>query len=487
MKFSLVNLELKEIIADLEMILVIDKVFSHRFIEDEALLKRASFQGNQDEVCHLVSTNRVYVGVETFDAEHIRSAIAVATRSFIAKSAYKSVKIATYMHTPHTFNTLQAMVEGFVLGGYQFQRYQTKKSSVAFKKVMISSESFNQEAFSLERAIEVIHHAEVVAMATNFTRDIVNTTPEDCYPKRLAQLAQTLEKKDVVCNILKPKELKKEGMNMLLAVSRASRHKPRVIHLSYKPKNPQYCISLVGKGLTYDSGGLSLKPADYMATMKSDKSGGATVLGIMKAVSELKLPIEVHGFIGAVENMIGGDAYKPDDVLMAKNGKTVEVKNTDAEGRLVLGDLLVYAQQEVSSDYLFDFATLTGACVVGVGQYTSGVMGYNHRLKERVVSLAYQSGEFATRLDFNRYLAKTLTSNIADLSNISNTRYGGAITAGQFLAEFITEENREKWVHIDIAGPAFVEHIWGENPSGASGAGVRMMMEFLTSLTQKSL
>ena len=221
-----------------------------------------------------------------------------------------------------------------------------------------------------------------------------------------------------------------------------------------------------------------------MVTMKSDKSGGSAVLGIMKAVSDMNLPIEVHGFIGAVENMIGGDAYKPDDVLKAKNGKTIEVRNTDAEGRLVLADVLAYAQQEVKADYLFDFATLTGACVVGVGNYTCGVMGNSDIPKNLIIDAAQSSGELATKLDFNRYLKKTLKSEIADICNISNTRYGGAVTAAMFLSEFIDDAHKDKWAHIDIAGPAFVEHVWGENPHGASGAGVRMMVRLLEKLTQ---
>jgi leucyl aminopeptidase len=269
-----------------------------------------------------------------------------------------------------------------------------------------------------------------------------------------------------------------------LAVARASRHKPRVIHLTHKPKNPKAVITLVGKGLTYDSGGLSLKPADYMVTMKSDKSGGSAVLGIMKAVAEMNLDVEVHGFVGAVENMIGGDAYKPDDVLVAKNGKTIEIRNTDAEGRLVLADVLCYAQQEVQADYLFDYATLTGASVVAVGHYTSSVMGNADEPKDMMITAAKSSGELATKLDFNNYLKKTLKSEIADICNISNIRYGGAITAGQFLEEFIDENHKNKWAHIDIAGPAFVEHIWGENPHGASGAGVRITLRMLEKLAR---
>ena len=181
--------------------------------------------------------------------------------------------------------------------------------------------------------------------------------------------------------------------------------------------------------------------------------------------------------------MIGGDAYKPDDVLTAKNGKTIEIRNTDAEGRLVLADCLCYAQDEIKDlDYILDFATLTGACVVGVGQYTSGIMGNNISLNDKVVKSALDCGELAATLPFNRYLKKTIKSEIADICNISSTRYGGAITAGMFLDNFIAEKNKQKWVHVDIAGPAFVESSWGYNPHGASGAGVRMAIEFIKSV-----
>jgi leucyl aminopeptidase len=204
---------------------------------------------------------------------------------------------------------------------------------------------------------------------------------------------------------------------------------------------------------------------------------------MMDAIAKLNLPFEVHGIIGAVENMIGGDAFKPDDVLTAKNGKTIEVRNTDAEGRLVLADCLCYAQDEIEDiDYIMDFATLTGASVVGVGHYTTSIMGNNTELTWKVVQSALDSGELATTLPFNKYLRKTIKSKVADICNISSTRYGGAITAGMFLDEFIKDENKNKWVHCDIAGPAYVEEQWGYNPYGASGAGVRMTIEFLKSL-----
>jgi len=483
MNFNINNANIKDIKADLEIIIVIDKNLKHKSVKDRKLLKKAGFTGGQDEVCHLVEKKRLYVGAETLKGRGIRPAVATAMRSLIGKKTYKTIKIATYVSHPRCSASIRAMVEGLVLGSYTFNRYKSKKVKCPVKNVEISLEGYEAHEITMEVAARAVHNGEITAEATNFTRNIVNTTPDDCYPEIMANIAEELSRENKLkCRILKPKALKKEKMETLLAVARASRHSPRVIHLAHKPKNPKAVITLVGKGLTYDSGGLSLKPADYMVTMKSDKSGGSAVLGLMKAIAEMNLPVEVHGFVGAVENMIGGDAYKPDDVLVSKNGKTIEIRNTDAEGRLVLADTLAYAQQEVKADYLFDFATLTGACVVGVGHYTSGVMGFNEEVKSLVTKQAKISGELATALDFNPYLHKTIKSSIADVCNISSTRYGGAITAGQFLSEFIDTEHKEKWAHIDIAGPAFVEHAWGENPHGASGAGVRMMLRLIESL-----
>ncbi|GIT97946.1 leucyl aminopeptidase [Sulfurovum sp. TSL1] len=485
MNFELTQLPVAETQGDIEVIIVIDNNTDHTFVQDKKLLKKAGFEGGQDETCLLVSKDRLYVGADSTQSKDIRTAAANAISALNGK-AYRSIKVATYLNGETCTNSLRAMVEGFILGAYTFDTYKTKKSKNKIKQISISLEEYNGYTVDIEKASTVIHKAQIVADATNFTRNIVNTTPDDCYPDVMAEIAETMANETgLKCKVLKPKELRKEKMETLLAVARASRHRPRVIHLAHKPKDAKYVVTLVGKGLTYDSGGLSLKPADFMVTMKSDKSGGSAVIGIMKAVAEMNLPVEVHGFVGAVENMIGGDAYKPDDVLVAKNGKTIEVRNTDAEGRLVLADTLCYAQQEVKADYLFDLATLTGACVVGVGNYTSGIMGNSDAVKSRVVDAAKRSGELATALDFNPYLKKTIKSEIADVCNISNTRYGGAITAGQFLSEFIDEEHKEKWAHIDIAGPAFVEHAWGENPHGASGAGVRMMVKFIEKLSEE--
>ena len=482
MNFELTIAPINDIEADLEIIIVIDNNLSHHFVQDKKLLKKAGFKGSQDETCLLIGADRLYVGASSLMGSAIRTASASAIKA-LKTTEYKSIKIATYLFGKKCTNSLRTMVEGLILGGYSFDRYKSEKTPQKIKDITISLEEYNRREVDIEKGSFLIEKAQILADATNFTRDIVNSTPDDYYPDVMANMALALaDESGLECNILKFKNIKEQKMEALLAVARASRHKPRVIHLSHKPQNPKCIVTFVGKGLTYDSGGLSLKPADYMTTMKSDKSGGSAVMGIMKAVSEMNLPIEVHGFIGAVENMIGGDAYKPDDVLVAKNGKTIEVKNTDAEGRLVLADVLCYAQQEVQSDYIIDLATLTGASVVGVGQYTSSVMANSDSMKSLMVDMAKRSGEFATSLDFNRYLKKTIKSEIADMSNISNTRYGGAITGGQFLSEFIDKAHSDKWAHIDIAGPAFVEHSWGENPYGASGAGVRMMVKLIENL-----
>ncbi len=485
MNFELTIAPINDIKAQLEVIIVIDNNLNHDSVQDKKLLKKAGFKGSQDETCLLVGVDRLYVGASSLMGSVIRTASASAMRA-ISNTEYKSIKVSSYLFGNRCTNSLRTMVEGLILGGYSFDKYKSEKTPQKIKDIVISLQEYNGREIDIEKASFLVEKAQILADATNFTRDIVNTPPEDYYPVVMADMAMALaDEVGLECKILKTKQLKKEKMDTLLAVARASRHRPRVIHLSHKPQNPKCVVTLVGKGLTYDSGGLSLKPSDYMTTMKSDKSGGSAVMGAMRAIAEMNLPIEVHGFIGAVENMIGGDAYKPDDVLIAKNGKSIEVKNTDAEGRLVLADVLCYAQQEVEADYILDIATLTGASVVGVGHYTSSIMANSEDMKALIVDMAKRSGELATALDFNPYLKKTIKSEIADMSNISDTRYGGAITAGLFLSEFIDKENSDKWAHIDIAGPAFVEHIWGENPYGASGAGVRTIVKFIENLSLK--
>ncbi len=444
-----------------------DELKSHKKVK---LLKTAGFNASADSICFLHESKNLICGVETQSVDEIRSSCSVAIKALKAAN-YKSAAFSVQK------NNIQAIVEGIVLGGYDFENYKSKPKKTKFKNALLLCEDIKEMQDAFEEAI-------IIAEATCYTRDLVNTTPEDLNPPVFADIAKTLARENnLKCTILGEKELKDEKMNSMLAVGRASRHDSKLIHLVYKPKNPKKVITLIGKGLTYDSGGLSLKPAASMVTMKMDKAGGCAVLGMIKAASEMKLDIEIHAFVGAVENMIGGDAYKPDDVLVTRSGTTVEVRNTDAEGRLVLCDVLDYAQEKVNADYIFDFATLTGACMVALGQYTTGVMGHSTKLKHSfMMSAASASGELIGHLPFNKHLAKLLKSGIADISNVASKPYGGAITAGMFLDAFVKEENKEKWLHFDIAGSAYTETPWDCNVYGGTGSGVRFMSSFLKSI-----
>jgi leucyl aminopeptidase len=468
MKINLVEKSAKNS-SDIEIVLV----NTLEGIKDSEILEILDFKA-KDEACVLLAeSKKIYVGFEENDYDSIAIAVATAIKK-LQTTKFKSAKIKLCEVLE---NNLKALVEGALLGEYKFTHYKSEKEIRKIELTLIVKEKTSE----LEK---VLKESKIISKAVNKTRTMVNTAPADFYPSVMAEIAQELAKDaNISCEVHGEKYLEKNKMMAMHSVGRASIHESKLIHLSYKPKNATKKIVLVGKGLTYDSGGLSLKPSDSMVGMKMDKSGGCAVLSTMWAIAKLELPFEVHGIVGAVENMIGGNAYKPDDILKAKNGKTIEVRNTDAEGRLVLADCLCYAQDEIKDiDYIFDYATLTGACVVGVGQYTTGIMGNNEILKRNAVLSALKSGEYATTLDFNRYLKKTIKSEIADICNVANTRYGGAITAGMFLDNFIYDENKEKWIHFDIAGPAYVESVWGYNPHGGSGAGVRMTIKFLQNL-----
>lgn len=473
MKITLSSKNFKKIKSDIEIILLSDIEES----KDEKLLETLGFKAVDEACIFLTESQKIYVGFEDETYDSIAIAIATAIKK-LQTTKFKNAKL-DLSKLPN--ESLKAIVEGTLLGSYSFKKYKSEKEEKKKQELIIAI------ADKEKLAEEILNDSTIISKAVNKTRDMVNSAPADFYPQVMADLAKDLAKDaSIDCKVHGEKFLDRNHMHSMLSVGRASIHESQLIHMSYKPKDAKKKIVLVGKGLTYDSGGLSLKPADYMVTMKSDKSGGCAVLATLWAIAKLGLPYEVHGIVGAVENMIGGDAYKPDDILYAKNGKTIEVRNTDAEGRLVLADCLCYAQDEIDDiDYIFDYATLTGACVVGVGHYTTGIMGNNDILKRNAVLAALKSGEYATTLDFNRYLKKSIKSEIADISNIANTRYGGAITAGMFLDNFVYEENKDKWIHFDIAGPAYVESAWGYNPFGGSGAGVRMTIQFLKNIDNK--
>lgn len=431
-----------------------------------------NFSAKNGEFIFLQNSNTLYYGAILDNVDSIREAAAKSIR-IVKKYNIKSLKIKGFDNKEFTY----ALLLGILLGNYEFVDYKSDSKKTSLESIfVVSNIDYKDE----------LQKAFVVANSINMARNLINTPPQDCTPVVFADIAKRISKDfKLDCKIGDMKFLQNEKMDLILSVARASVHEPRFIELKYSPKNAKKKVIVVGKGLTYDSGGLSLKPADYMTTMKADKGGGCAVLGIMQAIAGLKPDIEVIGIIGATENMIGGNAYKPDDIIRSREGLTIEVKNTDAEGRLVLADCLSYAQ-DLKPDYIIDLATLTGACVVGLGEYTSGIMGYNTDLNREFEEIALKSGELVAILPFNRHLEKLIDSKNADISNVSSTRYGGALTAGIFLGRFIREEYKDKWVHLDIAGPAYVEKEWDVNSFGASGIGIRSVVDFILKVSNGS-
>ena len=269
------------------------------------------------------------------------------------------------------------------------------------------------------------------------------------------------------------------NFNAFLAVVQGSGREPKFIHLTYKPasKKPKKKIVLIGKGITFDSGGLDIKPANSMLTMKTDMSGCATVLGVIQAIAALKPDVEVHALSALCENMPSGMSYKQGDVLVAKNGKTIEVDNTDAEGRLTLADVLTYAD-ELDADEVIDIATLTGACIVALGQNITGIMGNNPEMIKRIIKTGAQSGETLWELPIFDDMQEMLKSDIADMRN-TGSRFAGASVAGRFLQNFTKSKN---WAHLDIAGTAFIDKPYRELNKGATGVMVRTLTNYIMSM-----
>jgi leucyl aminopeptidase len=298
-------------------------------------------------------------------------------------------------------------------------------------------------------------------------------------PSELANIAKKLSKDyGFGCKVFDEKKLEKMEMVGILTVGSGSKNPPRFIHLSYTPQSPKKKVVLVGKGVTFDSGGLNIKPEQFMKSMKADKAGACAVLGIMKALGELKPDVEVHALIPTVENMPDGAAYRPDDIIVYKNGVSVEVHSTDAEGRLILADALIYGS-ELEPDVMVDMATLTGACVVALGNYTSGLFTEDEGLAKELLSISSETGEKMWRLPLDKDLEEDIKGTFAQVQNVGKSRYGGAITAALFLKKFVDEERVKSWAHLDIAGPAFLSSPWKYYSAGATGQPVRTLVEFL--------
>jgi leucyl aminopeptidase len=325
---------------------------------------------------------------------------------------------------------------------------------------------------------EGARRGEIFGGAAVFARDLVNMPANEVHPTHLAKVAGRIAREARLrLRVYDRAQCARLGMGAFLAVAAGSRQPPKFIHLTYAPRGrPARRVALIGKGVTFDAGGLDLKSADGMLRMKDDMSGAAAVLGIMKVLPLLKARVEVHGLIAATENMPSGSAFRPGDVLRAMNGTTIEVGNTDAEGRLTLADALSYARDRVEPDEIIDLATLTGACVVALGPLCAGLFASDQALADRLLAAAQQAGERLWQLPLIDEYREHLKSEVADLNNVG-PRGGGAITAGLFLREFA---GSTPWAHLDIAGPAFSEKDLPLAPKGATGVAVRTLLTYLT-------
>lgn len=365
----------------------------------------------------------------------------------------------------------QAIVEGCMLGAYQFKKHLTQDNEEHdIEDVLILQED---EALhdSIKKSIE---KGKIIAEATILARNMVNEPANHMTPSHMAQIAREIANKNGLdVTIMDRERIEEEGMGALLGVAQGTKQPPKFIIMSYRGDSSKPdTIGFIGKGLTFDSGGISLKPQDFMSDMKGDMSGGAVVIAAISAIAELKLKINITAIIPCTENLPSGRALKPGDILKASNGKTIEVVNTDAEGRLILADALSYAvKHEISA--IVDLATLTGACHIALGDLYAGVFTNKQSLADKVIKAADAAGENLWQLPLPDEYKDLNKSDVADIKN-SGGRYGGAITAALFLKEFVGDI---PWVHIDIAGPFMSEKAKGILTKGATGFGVRTLIK----------
>ena len=366
---------------------------------------------------------------------------------------------------------VQAAAEGLGLGGYRFDRYKSKNDKKPLTKITVVGDGKSDQKVGREAA----RRAQVVVEAVAWARDLVNTPAGDLPPAELGRQAQTMAKAEgLTCKVWTEADLKKRGFGGILGVGQGSVNPPRLIELSYMGAGKSTPIALTGKGIAFDSGGLSIKDAKGMETMKIDMGGAASILATMRAIARLKPKVNVIAAIPSAENMPSGSAQKPGDVITHYGGKTSEVLNTDAEGRLILADALSLLAEKKPS-CIIDTATLTGACMIALGTDITGAMGNDEDLVDEIVRAGRSTGDWIWPLPLHKEYRRLIDSNIADIKNIGD-RWGGAITAGWFLAEFVGDV---PWVHLDIAGPAFSEKGNDLGPKGATGVPVRALVRFV--------
>ncbi|MFH0769160.1 MAG: leucyl aminopeptidase [Chloroflexota bacterium] len=372
----------------------------------------------------------------------------------------------------------QAIVEGALLGLYSFRQHMTKEAEYGEIKQLTIVGADKNKVPALE---EGSRKGKILAEATNLARDMVNEPANYMTPSRMAEMAAKLaETYKLEITVLERKQMQELGMGALLGVAQGSSQPPKFIVLRYRGRNSAVVdVALIGKGITFDSGGISIKPSEGMGEMKADMAGGAAVMAAISAIAQLKAKVNVMALIAATENLPSGDAFRPGDILKSMSGKTIEVISTDAEGRLTLADVLEYAQKH-KAKLLVDVATLTGACRIALGDVTTGAFGNNQELMDKMIAAACEAGELTWQMPMFEEYKEQNKSDVADIKNTGG-RYGGAITAAQFLAEFVGDT---PWVHLDIAGTSMTDKERKYLVKGATGVPVRTLINLVLSLAK---
>ena len=427
-------------------------------------------KANSDNIFHVNLDNKIIILIsvkknfKTSDFEYLGAKF----YEYLKKNIFQKISISKNFMDVDNFNHF---IHGLKIKSYEFNLYKGSQKKNSFliealintsKKDKINIQKFN----SIETGV-------------NFARDLVSEPPNVLFPKEYVNRLLKLKKIGIKVTVYNEARMKKLGMNSLLGVGRGSSKESYLVTLEYygNKKNRSKLFSFVGKGVCFDTGGISLKPARFMEEMKYDMAGSAVVSGLMQSLALRKAKINVVGVVGLVENMPGGNAQRPGDIVKSYSGKTIEVLNTDAEGRLVLADALTFTEKKFKPKFIIDLATLTGAIIVSLGEEYAGLFSNNDELSEKLYKAGLEVNEKVWRLPLNKNYDKLINSSIADVQNINYSGGAGSITAAQFLQRFILKNT--PWVHLDIAGMAFSKKAANLNPSGATGFGVRLLHQLI--------
>lgn len=477
-----------------KQILEKDKEFSKELLgQIEEAGEDEGFKGKPEQAItlrtfgHIAAKKLIVRGLgqeSNYEPSHARKLAANISRQVSSKENINKVAIVLPGSVGADF--LQALAEGWQLGSYSFTKYKTNKDD----KQKSTKKSLHVLGVGLSKSDfdQAVNKGQTIGDATNFARQLIAEPAGYLTPTRLSEEAKEIaDKHNLQATIIDKSQIEKLQMGSFLGVTRGAKEPPKFIVLKYNHPKAKKTVALVGKGITFDSGGLSLKPAQSMETMKYDMAGAACVIATISAISQLKLPVNVISVVAACENMPGGQAMHPGDVLKAMNGKTIEVNNTDAEGRLILADALTYVCKETngkgatskgSVDMIIDVATLTGACVTALGRVAAGIMGNDDALINKIIKAGSSAGERLWQLPLFDEYKESLKSDIADLKNAGSRGEAGSSCAGMFLKEFVDDR---PWAHLDIAGPGWLDKERDENNKGGTGFGVRTLCHFIIS------